>query len=271
MIWSKKKVDEDALSYLTTIDQLRSQCPAFEDDRHELSAALEERFVDVLQKSEKKQPVLQEMDQLSKIYAHSEFVNNLFHDELTRIKDKCLADLVPHTPPPARGAALSSIASTQIHAPVPSLHHASPSVPELSRSASHQSRTGAPQYSALVFTSLATHAQAAFAMQSSPRFIAESVTAERSLSPNLPSAASAAAARPAIELLRGPLKRPDRAISKVTFSIIAPFVIFHFMACCFCVYTPCRFIDVTRASSVISPTAFVASWFVNRSSTLKHL
>ena len=223
MIWSKKKVDEDAKAYHDKIRDLRNECPTFEDDRDQLSAALEKDFVDVLQTSGKKQPVLQEMDQISTIYAHSEFVNNLFHDELARIKDKCLADLVSHTASPARAAAASGIASTQTHASAPSLSRVSSSSPQLSRSASAsaQSRAGAPQSSSSCytrFTAYATHARAASAMQYVPHFIAENTGAALSLtklSPSANGAPSAAAARPAIELLRGPLKRPDRAISKV--------------------------------------------------------
>jgi hypothetical protein len=82
------------------------------------------------------------MDQISKIYAHSEFVNNLFHDELVRIKDLCISEL------------------------------------------------------------------------SSP------ATASSS-------ASSPAAARPPIELLRGPLKRPERAISKVTATMIVTLCSIH--------------------------------------------
>ena len=226
VIWSKKKVDEDAKAYHEKIKDLCKECPAFNDDRHQLSVALGKDFADVLQTSGKKQPVLQEMDQISTIYAHSEFVNNLFHDELTRIKDKCLADIVSHAASPAPAAAASGIASTQIHASPPSLSRVSSSSPQLSRSASApaQSREGAPHSSSSScstrFTALATHAHAASAVQSVPvpRFIAENTGAALSppkVSPSANGAPSAAAAKPAIELLRGPLKRPDRAISKV--------------------------------------------------------
>lgn len=223
VIWSKKKVDEDAKAYHEKIKDLCKECPAFNDDRNQLSVALEQDFADVLQTSGKKQPVLQEMDQISTIYAHSEFVNNLFHDELTRIKDKCLADIVSHTASPAPAAA----ASTQIHASPPSLSRVSSSSPQLSRSSSApaQSRAGAPHSSSSCscsarFTALATHAHAASAVQSVPvpRFIAENTGASLSppkVSPSANGAPAAAAAKPAIELLRGPLKRPDRAISKV--------------------------------------------------------
>ena len=226
VIWSKKKVDEDAKAYHEKIKDLCKECPAFNNGRNQLSVALEQDFADVLQMSGKKQPVLQEMDQISTIYAHSEFVNNLFHDELTRIKDKCLADIVSHTASPAPAAAASGIASTQIHASPPSLSRVSSSSPQLSRSASApaQSREGAPHSSSSScstrFTALATHAHAASAVQSVPvpRFIAENTGAALSppkVSPSANGAPSAAAAKPAIELLRGPLKRPDRAISKV--------------------------------------------------------
>ena len=105
-------------------------------------------FADVLQTSGKKQPVLQEMDQISTIYAHSEFVNNLFHDELTRIKDLCLADLVSHPASPARATASTLALSTQIQAhSAPSLSLAAPEPPH---SVSIQSRAGALQISRFI-------------------------------------------------------------------------------------------------------------------------
>lgn len=145
MIWSKKKVDQDALSYQKKIEQLGIECPTFEDDRAKLSAALEKDFKDVLQNSGAKQPVVQEMDRITTIYAHSEFVNNLFHDELTRIKDKCLADFVSTSP--GHTAASSSTASIHASAPVLSRVSSSSPEPEKSilpvRSASAPTRSGA--------------------------------------------------------------------------------------------------------------------------------
>jgi len=142
MIWSKKKVDDDAKAYREKIEWLQGEFPSFENDRRKLSHTLDQNFGHVLQKSGKKQPVQQEIDEISKIYAHSEFVNDLFHDELTRIKDLCLANLVA----PVRAAASSHASSTQIHAAsTPSLSSVSLSASELTRSVSAQSRTGALQ------------------------------------------------------------------------------------------------------------------------------
>ncbi len=134
IMWSKKKVFEDAASYAQKISEICSEFPSFNDDRQQLSEFLNREFKDVWPNTRLKRLVLQEMDQISKIYAHSEFANSLFHDELTRIKDLCLSD-------------------------------------------------------------------------SSLRDKIDKVSTSASLS---------AESRPPIELLRGPLKRPDRAISKVT-------------------------------------------------------
>jgi len=226
MIWSKKKVDEDATTYNKTIEQLKNgQCPSFDQDRINLSKTVYDEFKDVLQQSAKKQPVLQEMDQISKIYAHSEFVNNLFHDELTRIKDLCLADLVSHPASPARATASTLALSTQIQAhSAPSLSRISLAAPEPPRSVSIQSHAGALQIS---------------------RFIAHSLSCA---APYVPENTG----EQAIELLRGPLKRPERAISKViaakAFCIECGFL---FGMCCRCTVA-------TREFSATFPTAFAA-------------
>jgi hypothetical protein len=135
IIWSQKKVADDADSYAQKITEICDEFPSFNDDRLQLSKVLNEQFKDVWPNSKTKRLVLQEMDQISKLYAHSEFVNNLFHDELVRIKDLCIS--------------------------------------ELSSSGTASSWASSP-----------------------------------------------AAARPPIELLRGPLKRPERAISKVMAAMI---------------------------------------------------
>jgi hypothetical protein len=135
ILWSQKKVADDADSYAQKITEICDEFPSFNADRQQLSDVLNQQYKDVWPNSKNKRLVLQEMDQISKIYAHSEFVNNLFHDELVRIKDLCLSEF------------------------------------------------------------------------SSPAMASSS-------------ASSLAAARPPIELLRGPLKRPERAISKVTATMI---------------------------------------------------
>jgi hypothetical protein len=92
IVWSKKKVVQDAATYAQKISEICSDFPSFNDDRKRLSDSLNREFKDVWPSTRIKRLVLQEMDQISKIYANSEFVNNLFQDELTRIKDLCLAD-----------------------------------------------------------------------------------------------------------------------------------------------------------------------------------
>jgi hypothetical protein len=228
MIWSKKKVDADARSYLEKIEELGNNS-SFNQDRHGLSRTLETLFEEVLQQSGKKQPVLQEIDQISKIYAHSEFINNLFHDELTRIKDKCLTNFVASSSSISSEESPFDNTTTQIYAAAPSPSRSSSSGLNQPRSALHLSpaASGAPG-------------------------------AERSKkSHSSPQEQSSTSPRPGIELLRGPLKRPDRAISKVTFSLGAAVAIFLFDA-------PCRFTVVIRGSSVTFLTAFVASWFATR-------
>jgi hypothetical protein len=105
-MWSKKKVVEDAATYAQKISEICSEFPSFNNDRKRLSDSLNREFKDVWPSTRIKRLVLQEMDQISKIYAHSEFVNNLFHDELTRIKDLCLAD--PSFPPTTSGTPLAA-------------------------------------------------------------------------------------------------------------------------------------------------------------------
>ena len=97
-MWSKKKVFEDAASYEKKLKEICNEFPSFNYDRQQLSEFLNREFKDVWPNTRLKRLVLQEMVQISKIYAHSEFANSLFHDELTRIKDLCLADpSFPHT------------------------------------------------------------------------------------------------------------------------------------------------------------------------------